>query len=83
MRPWALAMEASALGLIFFFFYKGQLREAEKKRERVELGYKNRMYALEQQSLNSSMNRHFIFNALNAIQYYINKEEKRAAKNEE
>ena len=79
MRPWALAMEASALGLIFFFFYKGQLREAEKKRERVELGYKNRMYALEQQSLNSSMNRHFIFNALNAIQYYINKEEKRAA----
>jgi LytS/YehU family sensor histidine kinase len=37
------------------------------------------MYALEQQSLNSSMNRHFIFNALNAIQFYINKEEKRAA----
>jgi sensor histidine kinase YesM len=35
--------------------------------------------ALEHQSLNSSMNRHFIFNALNSIQYYMNKEDKLSA----
>jgi len=34
---------------------------------------------LEHQSLNSSMNRHFIFNALNSIQYYMNKEDKLSA----
>jgi len=34
---------------------------------------------LEQQSLNASMNRHFIFNALNSIQYYINRQDKLAA----
>ena len=37
------------------------------------------MLALEQQSLNSSMNRHFIFNALNSIQYYINRQDRLAA----
>jgi len=79
LRSWAIVLEiASLLGLVYMIF-RWQRKEAEKKQERVELGYKNRMYALEQQSLNSSMNRHFIFNALNAIQYYINKEEKRAA----
>jgi len=34
---------------------------------------------LEQQALNASMNRHFIFNALNSIQYYINRQDKVAA----
>lgn len=47
--------------------------------ELMELGYRNRMHVLEQQSLNSSMNRHFIFNSLNAIQFYINREDKRSA----
>jgi sensor histidine kinase YesM len=37
------------------------------------------MLALEQQSLNSSMNRHFIFNALNSIQYYINRQDRLSA----
>ena len=39
----------------------------------------SRMLTLEQQSLNSSMNRHFIFNALNSIQYYINRQDRLAA----
>jgi sensor histidine kinase YesM len=49
------------------------------KRERELYEIKNRMLALEQQSLNSSMNRHFIFNALNSIQYYINRQDRLAA----
>jgi ligand-binding sensor domain-containing protein len=40
---------------------------------------KSKMLALEQQALNASMNRHFIFNALNSIQFYINRQDKVAA----
>jgi sensor histidine kinase YesM len=40
---------------------------------------RSRMLALEQESLNSSMNRHFIFNALNSIQYYINRQDRISA----
>lgn len=41
--------------------------------------YKSRLLELEQQTLNASMNRHFIFNALNSIQYYINSQDKLSA----
>lgn len=42
----------------------------------MQLYYKSKLLSLEQQSLNASMNRHFIFNSLNSIQYYINKQDK-------
>lgn len=44
-----------------------------------KLYYKSRLLALEQQTLNASMNRHFIFNALNSIQYYINTQDRISA----
>lgn len=37
------------------------------------------MLQLEQQSLNANMNRHFVFNALNSIQYHINKQDRTTA----
>jgi len=37
------------------------------------------MLQLEQQSLNANMNRHFVFNALNSIQYHINKQDRATA----
>jgi sensor histidine kinase YesM len=43
------------------------------------LEYKARLSSLEQQSLNASMNRHFIFNSLNSIQYFINTQDKISA----
>ncbi|NND78155.1 MAG: histidine kinase [Flavobacteriales bacterium] len=52
-----------------------QIRKIENQR----LVYQSRILSLEQQSLNSSMNRHFIFNALNSIQYYINRQDKFSA----
>jgi len=52
---------------------------AKKKNETELIVIQSKLMDLEQQSLNSSMNRHFIFNALNSIQYYINREDKRAA----
>jgi sensor histidine kinase YesM len=60
------------------FFRFRLLREREKS-EREKLEYSSRLLTLEQKSLNASMNRHFIFNSLNSIQYYINTQDKRSA----
>ena len=51
----------------------------QRKIRTQQLIQKSKMLVLEQQSLNESMNKHFIFNALNSIQYYINNEDKKAA----
>jgi len=40
---------------------------------------RSRMLQLEQQALNANMNRHFVFNALNSIQYHINKQDRATA----
>src|SRR5690554_8094155 len=45
----------------------------------MRLEFQNKLSKLEQQSLNASMNRHFIFNALNSIQYYINTSDTKSA----
>lgn len=79
LRWWALLIQITIGVLVIWLFLRWRTRVAKEKQTTLELGYKNRMYALEQQSLNSSMNRHFIFNALNAIQFYINREDKRSA----
>jgi len=60
---------------IFQYRRKNLITQLEK--EKFEL--KSKMLTLEQQSLNSSMNRHFIFNALNSIQYFINRQDRLAA----
>lgn len=60
---------------IFRFRIKRELEKTEN--ERIE--FKSRLVSLEQQSLNASMNRHFIFNALNSIQYFINTSDKLSA----
>ncbi|MEM7161903.1 MAG: two-component regulator propeller domain-containing protein [Bacteroidota bacterium] len=63
------------IALIYLWRRRVQKRNIEQQR----LVYRSRILSLEQQSLNSSMNRHFIFNALNSIQYYINRQDKLAA----
>lgn len=59
--------------------YRLRVNEIRKKHQTQQLEYKSKLMQLEHQSLNSSMNRHFIFNALNSIQYYMNKEDKLSA----
>ncbi len=59
--------------------YRWRVNINNRKKATQQLVYKSKMLALEQQTLNSSMNRHFIFNALNSIQYYINRQDKIAA----
>lgn len=59
-----------------YLVYRWRIAVIRRNAERDQLIYKSKLLTLEQQTLNASMNRHFIFNALNSIQYYINKQDK-------
>ena len=65
-------------GIIWLIF--DQYRKQElSKRQLLDMKNKARVLGLEQQTLNAHMNRHFIFNALNSIQYYINTQDRKQA----
>lgn len=68
--------------VIFSFFALGQLvllffwnRNRIRGKERRKAQYEKRVVGLELQALRSQMNPHFVFNTLNAIQYYIQRNE--------
>jgi len=65
----------SFIYLIFKIKVKRELEHSNNKM----LSYKSKLMSLEQKSLNASMNRHFIFNALNSIQYFINSQDRLSA----
>jgi ligand-binding sensor domain-containing protein/two-component sensor histidine kinase len=64
---------------ILFGVYSFRKKARRQKEHTQQLYYRSKMLALEQQTLNSSMNRHFIFNSLNSIQYYINTQDRKSA----
>lgn len=64
---------------LIILIFRIRIRAITQRQENERLGFKNRLLFLEQQSLNASMNRHFIFNSLNSIQYFINSSNKLAA----
>ncbi len=79
-RTWwfyILVFAAIALGIRYYF--RLQIKRERERNYKVNLENKSRLLALEQQSLNASMNRHFIFNSLNSIQYFINTQDRVSA----
>lgn len=76
---WFILMIAVVSLFIVAIIFQVRIRAIKQKEENEKLGYKNRLLFLEQQSLNASMNRHFIFNSLNSIQYFINSSDKLSA----
>ncbi len=76
---WFILLEILAVLSIISAIVLARIRVTRAKTEKEWFEVRSRMLVLEQQSLNSSMNRHFIFNALNSIQYYINRQDKLAA----
>lgn len=69
-----LALVAVVWGIMRF---RAARRSREDKTRNLIL--RSRMLQLEQQALNANMNRHFIFNALNSIQYSINSQDRAGA----
>ena len=79
LRWWFIALEVIFIAGIAYLISASRRRALLNKMEKEKFEYRSKMLALEQQTLNSSMNRHFIFNALNSIQYYINRQDRLSA----
>lgn len=76
---WFILLILIGLGLITVGVVRYRIQQIRTKENQNRLELTNRLNSLEQQSLNASMNRHFIFNALNSIQYFINTQDKLSA----
>ncbi len=78
-RWWFVASAVVSFLLLMYLIIWLRIRSLKRKKDTEQLKNKSRLRELEQQSLNASMNRHFIFNSLNSIQYFINSSDKRSA----
>jgi len=76
---WFYSICVVAIALLGYLIYQWRTNVNKRKAATSRLLQRSKMLVLEQKSLNANMNRHFIFNALNSIQYYINNEDKKTA----
>ena len=79
LRWWFFVTIATVLAAAIYGIirYRSLVRQRYERTRQLML--RSRMLQLEQQALNSNMNRHFVFNALNSIQYHINKQDRETA----
>jgi ligand-binding sensor domain-containing protein len=76
---WFISIFVLFFAFLIYQFFLFRIRTERGKNEKETMVFKNKLMKLEQQSLNASMNRHFIFNSLNSIQYFINTNDKQSA----
>jgi ligand-binding sensor domain-containing protein/two-component sensor histidine kinase len=76
---WFFSLCFVLVGLTIWYGVTTRLKREQEKNEKEMLEYKSKLLNLEQKSLNASMNRHFIFNSLNSIQYFINTQDRASA----
>lgn len=76
---WFFTLVFISIGFSIRYYFRLQIKRERDKNYKINLENKSRLLALEQQSLNASMNRHFIFNSLNSIQYFINTQDRLSA----
>jgi ligand-binding sensor domain-containing protein len=79
LTSWFFMLIFILLFITVLIFLRWQVSISKRKALTQKLYYKSKLLALEQQTLNASMNRHFIFNSLNSIQYYINTKDRLSA----
>jgi ligand-binding sensor domain-containing protein len=76
---WFIGLSMVLLIFLIYRIFQFRLIREREINEKETLEYKSRLLTLEQKSLNASMNRHFIFNSLNSIQYFINTQDRLSA----
>jgi ligand-binding sensor domain-containing protein/two-component sensor histidine kinase len=76
---WFISLSLMTIFGIIFLIFKVRINQERERRRRQQREFSAKLQNLEHQSLNASMNRHFIFNALNSIQYFINTQDKLSA----
>lgn len=73
---WFFILAVVVITGVIYMLYRWRVSTIKRNHHTEQLEFKSRLLVLEHQTLNASMNRHFVFNALNSIQYYITKENK-------
>lgn len=76
---WFYLLTIVAVAAIIRLIVNRRIKFLERERSTELIKNQAKMQELEQQALNASLNRHFIFNALNSIQYYINRQDRLSA----
>jgi ligand-binding sensor domain-containing protein len=76
---WFILILIGLISFLISFIFKVRINREKRERYNESLEFKAKLLTLEQQTLNASMNRHFIFNSLNSIQYFINTQDKLSA----
>lgn len=76
---WFIGLCIVLVVLVVIGLFRLRLRRINEANEKEKLEFKARLLQLEQQSMNASMNRHFVFNSLNSIQYFINTQDRVSA----
>jgi len=76
---WFVVLVLLFLAMIVYKVFKFKIKRELEKKENEMMDFKSKLITLEQKSLNASMNRHFIFNSLNSIQYFINSQDRLSA----
>ncbi len=78
-KTWWFILSVIVLSqLIFFYWFYRKQRKEQKIKQEKELATVQ-LASLEQQAFTSLMNPHFMFNALNSIQHYINVQDRQSA----
>ncbi len=78
-RWWFFAACAAAAAALAWGIHRIRTQRRERRERTRQLVLRSRMLQLEQQALNANMNRHFVFNALNSIQFHINRQDRATA----
>ena len=78
-RWWFYLLCAAALVALGYGVHRVRASRRDRREKTRQLVLRSRMLQLEQQALNANMNRHFVFNALNSIQFHINRQDRSTA----
>lgn len=71
LKWWFILVVALVFGATFLQLYFNKLNSLKRK-QKQEIAINNKIIELRQSALSAMMNPHFIFNSLNAVQYFIN-----------
>ena len=74
-KPWFWLLTILSLSSLVFFYNRMRV-QAVRKEERIKSSYEKKLTELQMEALQSQMNPHFIFNALNSIKHFILTNEK-------
>lgn len=74
-QPWFVLLIVFLIILFIFSFFHYKATKFRKEKQK-EIAQTTRIIELRQSALSAQMNPHFVFNSLNAIQYFVNSNQK-------